>query len=140
MGMMRKWRLLGIDKLLIKAYESGTVMSGLSAGAICWFKHGHSDSMSYYPSENWEYIRMRGLGLINAFFCPHYNTETRGIKREKNFKKMFSKFGGNGLAVDDNAAIVFINGRMRPLSVGKARAYRLTRKTGKVSSVMIHDK
>jgi len=39
--MMRVWRRLGVDKLLKTAYESGTVLSGISAGAICWFESGH---------------------------------------------------------------------------------------------------
>src|SRR5580692_2484004 len=42
--MMRLWRRLGIDKLLKSAYERGTVLSGISAGSICWFDSGHSDS------------------------------------------------------------------------------------------------
>ena len=43
--MMRIWRRLGVDKLLIAAYEMGTVLAGISAGSICWFDSGHSDSM-----------------------------------------------------------------------------------------------
>jgi dipeptidase E len=41
---MKQWRKLGVDTLLKKASESGTVMCGGSAGAICWFDGGHSDS------------------------------------------------------------------------------------------------
>jgi len=52
--MMRIWRRLGVDKLLISAYENGTVLSGISAGAICWFDSGHSDSMSFYNPRKWE--------------------------------------------------------------------------------------
>jgi dipeptidase E len=46
--MMRLWRRLGVDKLLKAAYENGTVLAGISAGSICWFESGHSDSMSFY--------------------------------------------------------------------------------------------
>jgi dipeptidase E len=46
--MMRLWRRLGVDKLLMSAYEYGTVLSGISAGSICWLDSGHSDSMSFY--------------------------------------------------------------------------------------------
>src|ERR1022692_947544 len=45
--MMRIWRRLGVDKLLIAAYKKGTVLAGVSAGSICWFDSGHSDSMSF---------------------------------------------------------------------------------------------
>ena len=39
--MMRKWRFTGLDKLLMKASEKGTVLAGMGAGALCWFEHGH---------------------------------------------------------------------------------------------------
>jgi dipeptidase E len=48
--MMRRWRWLGMDRLLEQAYSRGTVLSGLSVGAICWFRYGHSDSMSFYKT------------------------------------------------------------------------------------------
>src|ERR1700691_1480775 len=46
--MMRLWRRLGVDRLLRRAYATGTVLCGISAGSICWFDSGHSDSMSYF--------------------------------------------------------------------------------------------
>src|SRR5690348_4035223 len=44
--MMRVWRRLGVDKILRAAYRAGVVLAGISAGSICWFDSGHSDSMS----------------------------------------------------------------------------------------------
>ena len=41
---MNKFRQLGVDKMLHEAMNRGCVMSGGSAGAICWFGSGHSDS------------------------------------------------------------------------------------------------
>ncbi len=52
--MMRIWRRLGVDHLLKAAYENGTVLAGISAGSICWFDSGHSDSMSFYNPRNWK--------------------------------------------------------------------------------------
>jgi peptidase S51-like protein len=46
--MMRVWRRLGVDKLIKSAYENGTVLSGISAGSICWFHSGHFDAMPFY--------------------------------------------------------------------------------------------
>ena len=57
--MMRVWRRVGVDRLLKSAYEKGTVLSGISAGAICWFDSGHSDSMSFTNPKNWKYIDRR---------------------------------------------------------------------------------
>ncbi len=64
--MMRIWRSLGVDKLLKAAYENGTVLCGISAGSICWFDSGHSDSMSFYNPRKWKYINVKGLGLIQG--------------------------------------------------------------------------
>ena len=63
--MMRRWRRLGVDVLLREAHAKGAVLCGVSAGAICWFDSGHSDSMSFYhpktgtisPSPAWALLR-----------------------------------------------------------------------------------
>jgi dipeptidase E len=60
--MMRVWRRLGVDRILKQAYEKGIVLSGMSAGSICWFESGHSDSMSFYNPKKWKYIKVKGLG------------------------------------------------------------------------------
>jgi dipeptidase E len=78
---MRLWRRLGIDKLLKRAWHRGTVLCGISAGSICWFASGHSDSMSFYHPRKWKYIPVKGLGLIEAIHCPHYNGRTLYIPR-----------------------------------------------------------
>jgi dipeptidase E len=75
LNMMRVWRRLGIDKMLIKAYNSGTVMCGLSAGAICWFESGISDSRKTNNPENWKPICVSGLGILPGICCPHYDKE-----------------------------------------------------------------
>ena len=132
--MMRVWRRMGMDKLLKRAYERGTVLSGISAGAICWFDSGHSDSMSFYSPKKWKYINVRGLGLIKGIHCPHYNSMTRGIPRRKHFRKMIGKTGGSGIAIENNCAIVFVDGRVDKVIASKdyARAYRLEARGGKV--------
>ena len=125
--MMRLWRRLGVDKLLISAYENGTVLSGISAGSICWFDSGHSDSMSFYGRRKWKYINVRGLGLIKGIHCPHYNSMTRGVPRRKHFREMIGKIGGMGIAIENNCAIEFIDGRFYRVIRSKSysRAYRV---------------
>ena len=76
--MMRRWRKLGVDRVLNEAYRKGVVLSGLNAGCICWFSWGHSDSMAFYRSDSWRYIRVRGMGLIDALVCPHFDGESLG--------------------------------------------------------------
>ena len=98
-----RWEYLGLDELLRGAAHRGKVMAGGSAGAICWFDGGHSDSRDpdtyRLPmlhqfegnaadpssesngkkkeedgnSKDWEYIRVEGLGIWPGFICPHYD-------------------------------------------------------------------
>jgi dipeptidase E len=137
--MMRLWRRLGVDELLKSAYEKGTVLSGISAGSICWFDSGHSDSMAFYDPENWEYINVRGLGFIKGIHCPHYNGRTRGVPRRKSFRDMISKTGGAGIAIENNCAIQFIDGRFYKVISSKknSRAYRVYKSGGEVIAKQI---
>jgi dipeptidase E len=137
--MMRVWRRLGVDKLLMSAYENGTVLSGISAGSICWFDSGHSDSMSFYNPRKWKYINVRGLGLIRGIHCPHYNGMTRGVPRRKHFRDMIRKTGGTGIAIENNCAIEFIDGRLYRVISSKSysRAYRLYKKGREVVAEQI---
>jgi len=137
--MMGIWRRLGVDTLLISAYENGTVLSGISAGAICWFDSGHSDSMSFFNPRKWEYIKVRGLGLVNGILCPHYNGMTRGIPRRKHFRDMIQKTGGMGIAIENNCAIEFIDGRFYRVISSKSysRAYRVYKSGGEVIAEQI---
>ena len=132
--MMRIWRRLSVDKLLASAYENGTVLSGISAGAICWFDSGHSDSMSFYNPRKWQYINVRGLGLVRGIHCPHYNSMTRGIPRRRHFRGMIQKIGGMGIAIENNCAIEFIDGRFYKVVSSKphSRAYRVYKSGGEV--------
>ncbi|MGA7921702.1 MAG: peptidase E [Candidatus Acidiferrales bacterium] len=132
--MMRLWRRLGVDKLLKAAYDNGTVLAGISAGSICWFDSGHSDSMSFYHPQKWKYINVRGLGFLKGIHCPHYNSMTRGVPRRRHFRDMICKAGGIGIAIENNCAIEFVNGQyFRVLSARSyAHAYRVRKTLGKV--------
>lgn len=136
--MMNLWRKLGVDKLLKTAYNKGTILCGISAGAICWFEYGHSDSMSFYHPNDWDYIRVKGLGILKGLACPHFDGETRGIKRKNSFSKMLQKFGGTGIAIDNHAAIIFTNNTFRVINSKKgAGAYKLKKQNGKIVSTQI---
>ena len=131
--MMRRWRRLDVDRVLRSAYNRGIVLCGVSAGAICWFAHGHSDSMSFYDPDGWSYIRVKGMGLIDAFACPHYDSETAGVKRQQDFHNMVKKHGGMGIAIDDHCAIEFIDDEYRLItSKPGAGAYRVYRRGGQI--------
>ena len=140
--MMRLWRRLGVDHLLRLAYRKGIVLCGISAGAICWFDSGHSDSMSFYNPRKWEYINVKGLGLVKGIHCPHYNGMTRGVPRRKHFREMIARIGGMGIAIENNCAIAFIDGRYYKVFSSKrnARAYKVFKRGGKIISKQIPQK
>jgi dipeptidase E len=140
--MMRVWRRLSVDRLLKAAYENGTVLSGISAGSICWFDSGHSDSMSFYNPRKWQYINVKGMGLIHGIHCPHYNSMTLGVPRRKHFREMISKTGGVGIAIENNCAIEFIDGRFYRVITSKsyARPYKVYRSRGEVVAERIPQK
>ena len=134
--MMRLWRRLGVDKLLRAAYQRGIVLSGASAGSICWFESGHSDSMSFYNPKKWKYINVKGLGLIEGIHCPHYNGMTGGVPRRREFRKMIDKIGGLGIAIENGCAIEFIDGRFYRVIASRrnAHAYTVVKRNGKIVS------
>jgi dipeptidase E len=120
--MMRRWRRLGVDRLLQKAHRIGTVLAGSSAGALCWFEHGHSDSQSFYHPENWGYIRVRGLGFIPGTGCPHVLAEDRMA----HFQAMMWKHPRAGIAIDNDCAVAFVGREYRVLTARRdAKAFRL---------------
>jgi dipeptidase E len=137
--MMRLWRRLGVDRILRTAYAKGKVLCGISAGSICWFEWGHSDSMSFYNPSEWKYIRVKGLGLIRGIHCPHYNSRTLGVPRRKLFREMIGKGGGIGIAIQDNCALEFIDGKSFRVVTSKsyAGAYKVYRKHGEIVSERI---
>jgi dipeptidase E len=120
--MMRRWRKLGIDKLLIDAANKGTVCSGTSAGMLCWYQYGHSDSMFYYTPDKWDYVRVKTLGVLPTMGCPHYDSE----KRDVNFRKMVNKQKLIGLACDDCCAIHYLGDTYKVLTTSpNANAYKV---------------
>lgn len=126
--MMNIWKKIGINKILIKAYKKGIIMSGVSAGSICWFKYGNSDSRKF-SNPNANLIKVTGLGLINALHCPHYNAEPY---RKADLKKMMKKTSGVAIAMDNCCAIEIINNNYRIISSKKsANAYKIYWKENK---------
>ena len=96
-SMLAVWREWGLDKILKKGYKNGIVMSGVSAGAICWFQNGITDSWS----SNLKI--MPCMNIIKGTCCPHYDEEP---ERRPTVKKMImSKKVKNIFAVDGGAAL-----------------------------------
>ena len=99
--MMQMWKKYGVDEKLKEIYEKDTaVLTGISAGAICWFCCGHSDSQSFSKESEWEYCWADGLGIVPMAFCPHYE------ERQSSFDTMLLEKNMPGLAMENNTAFV----------------------------------
>ena len=101
LNMLAIWRAQGIDTELKKAYHKGVVMAGGSAGSLCWFNAGTTDSR---PKE---LSIVEGMSFINKSHCPHYNSETS--RRPLYHTNILSGKLTDGYACDDRSAIHFIN-------------------------------
>lgn len=119
--MMEKWKAYNVHLYLQEAYEKGIVLSGISAGSICWFNFGHSDSDSFVNKGQWDYIRAYGLGFIPAAHCPHYNEKGR-----ESFDDMMLNELVVGIALEDKTAFVEEDGQYSLLKADKdSKAYVL---------------
>ena len=125
--MMNLWRKLGVDKLLQAAWQTGKVLCGTSAGSICWFKAGNSDSRKdNNPAA--DYIQVTALGFIDAMNCPHYDSES---DRKASLKKMLKKYSGVGIALDDFAALEVVGDTYKIVtSSDRAQGYKVFWKDG----------
>lgn len=126
--MIKVWRKLKIDTFLKEAYEKGVILSGLSAGAICWFKYGCSDSLKMKNLKA-PLIRVSGLNFIPALCCPHYDVERQ---RKPSLRKMMLKNSVIAIAIDNCCAIEIIDDTYRIISSkDSANAYRVFWSKGK---------
>ena len=126
--MMNVWKSYGLDILLRKAHSQGIVLSGLSAGAICWFRYGNSDSRKFTKS-NARLIKVSGLNLVNALFCPHYDVEK---DRKAELKAMMMKTPGISIALENCSALEIVDSMYRVISSKEtANAYKVYWKQGK---------
>lgn len=107
-SMMQVWKKYGVDEKLKKIYENDlAVLTGISAGAICWFNCGHSDNGSSQEADNGKYCWADGmLDIIHMAYCPHYNEDGRD-----SFDKMLLEKDIPGLAMENDTAFVLNNGR-----------------------------
>ncbi len=100
-NMLAVWRVHGVDLIMRRAWQAGIVLSGISAGAICWFTSGTTDSFG---------IDLRpftgGLGLLAPSFCQHYDSEPG---RRPLYQSLIA--AGSlppGIACEDGAAAHFV--------------------------------
>ncbi len=121
--MMKLWRRLGIDRHLDNARKRGAVLCGLSAGAICWFRQGNSDSRKFQDESNKALIKVRGLDYADLLICPHYDVEKH---RQPSLKDMMKITRGVAIGVENCAALHIKDNQFRILASKKnKKAYAI---------------
>jgi dipeptidase E len=99
-NMLAVWRVHDVDAMLREAWDAGIVLCGPSAGGICWFEDGVTDSFG--P----ELRRLDdGLGFLPGSFCPHYDSETA---RRPAFRRLVVDGLPAGIAADDAVGVRFV--------------------------------
>ncbi len=131
LNMLGIWKVQGIDTVLRKAYERGIVLAGGSAGSLCWFTGGYSDSR---PKK---LTIIDGLAFLNYSHCPHYHSEP--ARKPLYWQAILDGKLKEGYACDDNAALVFINGVMKKsISLDKENNnYFISIVNGKINEKML---
>ena len=100
-AMLAIWREWGLDEILREHYERGTVLAGGSAGAICWFEHGHTDSNGLPLTP------LNCLGWLKGSCSPHYNGEP--ARRPSYLKFVGDGTMPDGYAIEDGVALHFVD-------------------------------
>jgi dipeptidase E len=97
-NMLAVWRVHGVDRILAEAWRRDIVLFGLSAGGLCWFEGGSTDSFGpLAPLRD-------GLGFLPGSFCPHYDGEP---ERRPTYHRFVAEGLPAGYAADDQAALHF---------------------------------
>ena len=126
-SMLAVWQEWNLDEILKKAWQSNILLAGMSAGAICWFEYGGSDS-TYCGKLS----PLPGLGLIHGSCTPHYDGESN---RRPDFHSLIKN--GElppGIGIDDGAAVLFENQQIVEVVASrvKAKAYQVKLNNGRI--------
>lgn len=114
-NMLATWRVHGVDSVLEKAWKSGVILCGGSAGSLCWFECGTTDSFNLNQLEP----LFDGLGFLPGSHCPHYDGEEQ---RRPLFHRLISEGFAPGYAVDEDAAIHFVGTDVRKVISSRENA------------------
>jgi peptidase E len=119
-NLLAIWRVHGLDAILREAWERDVVLFGASAGMICWFEAGVTDSFG----PQLEGMR-DGLGFLGGSACPHYDGEER---RRPRYRELVDGGFPAGIAADDGVALHYEGTELREVVTCRpgAAAYRVT--------------
>lgn len=120
------WRAQGIDRVLREAWDRGIVLGGASAGSLCWFEEGTTDSR---PKE---LSKIECLGFLKGSHSPHYDAE--GQRRPTYHRLIRSGVLKPGYACDNDAGIWFVDNEVRRVVKTRddARVYHVDLVAGEI--------
>lgn len=126
-NLLAVWRTHGVDVALKEAWEAGVVLCGGSAGSLCWFECGTTDSFDLNELKPLH----DGLGFLPGSYCPHYDGEEQ---RRPLYHSLIAEGFPPGYAIDDDAAIHFTGTELAEVVSGRAgaTAYRVELSEGRV--------
>jgi peptidase E len=113
-NMLAVWRVHGFDEILREAWQAGILLAGWSAGMICWFEAGVTDSFGPQLEGMPD-----GLGFLPGSGCPHYDGEER---RRPVYQRLVRDGFPPGLALDDAAGAHFVGTELHEVVSSRAGA------------------
>jgi dipeptidase E len=122
-SLLALWKEWQVDAHLRTAWNNGVILSGISAGSICWFEEGLSD---FFPGE---LNKLRCLGFLKGSNCPHYDGEEN---RRPAYHDLILKGGiSEGVAAEDGVALHYVGVRLERAVSSRpdAKAYSVKRKS-----------
>jgi peptidase E len=125
-SMLAIWDGWGVTEILMKAWQTGVLLAGISAGAMCWFEQGITDSVPGRLS------KMDCLGFLPGSCCPHFDGEA---DRRPTFHRLLSNDQIlPGYGIDDGAALHLVDNKLLRVvsSRPQATAYSLDKVAGEV--------
>ena len=124
-NLLALWRVHGLHELFRQAWLNGAVFAGVSAGMLCWFQGGVTDSFGGLE------LLSDGLGFLEGTACPHYDGEPG---RRPTYQRFVAEGVTPGYAADDGAALHFAGTKLREAVSSRPNAgvYRVERADTKV--------
>jgi peptidase E len=118
-NMLAIWRAHGFEQIVRESWEQGIVLAGSSAGMICWFEAGVTDSFGPQLAGLQD-----GLGFLPGSACPHYDGEDR---RRPMYQELVAGGFPSGIAADDAVGLHYMGTELKEAVAARegSRAYRV---------------
>lgn len=120
-NMLILWKAWGLDQIILESYQNGAVLCGLSAGSICWFEQGLTDSIPLQLN------KLDCLGILKGSNCPHFDGEE--ARRPAYSQLIANGTMMNGIAIDDFCGVHYIDEQLTRIVASRpnANAYSFVR-------------